>query len=432
MSAPTELKIKPYARLLAMIGDQLIKNERIALMELIKNSYDADADWVKITFADFDENWNAGANPKIIIEDNGSGMSRKVIETAWMSPATPHKRRARSEDRLTPDKKRVVQGEKGIGRFAMLKLGSRITVTTRPKNSAEEYVVVLDFSDYDNEFTTHHGKSKELFLDDLSGTLSSRTAKVIVPRTVVVEGVERQSGSTGTRIEIECLKTTWSQPTLEGVATDALKLQPIFTRALNNRHEHPELQFDVAFYLGDKEVASQTHEIGLLRELMESSPVLKITDGTYDAAKSSYRFTVNGKKVQRDFDAFREIRRCQNRFGAAGDDSPKYPSCGSFGFAFYVFDLKADQSSKFYLDKENVERVKKHRVYLYRDGIRVYPYGDPDDDWLRIDMLRGTSSAAEFLSNDQVIGWVDITHVGNPKLMDKTSREGLVGEGDTF
>ena len=48
------LKFRPYARLLTMLGDQLIKNERIALVELIKNSYDADASWVKVTFKGFD------------------------------------------------------------------------------------------------------------------------------------------------------------------------------------------------------------------------------------------------------------------------------------------------------------------------------------------------------------------------------------------
>ena len=57
------------------------------------------------------------------------------------------------------------------------------------------------------------------------------------------------------------------------------------------------------------------------------------------------------------------------------------------------------------------------------------PYGDPDDDWLRIDMARGTVSAAEFLSNDQVVGCVYITQEGNPKLKDKTNREGLIEEG---
>ena len=430
MSAPTKLKIRPYARLLAMLGDQLIKNERIALMELIKNSYDADADWVRITFEGFDNKWKSGPNPKIIIEDNGTGMTLPVIKNAWMNPATPHKRRLSSSDRLTPGKNRVVQGEKGIGRFAMLKLGSRITVTTRPKNCSEEYIIVLDFSDYDAEFTTHHGTPRELFLDDLNGTLISQTAKTIVPRKVIIEGVEHKSGSTGTRIEIECLKTTWNQARLDDVATDALKLQPIFTRAIENRQEKPELQFDVAFFLGETEVASQTHEIELLQELMDSSPVLKLTDGVYDDTEKQFRFNVNGKTVKRDFDAFREISRCRKRFGAKGDEDQRYPQCGSFGFSFYVFDLRADQDSKYQLDPDDVKRIKNHRVYLYRDGIRVYPYGDPDDDWLRIDMLRGTSAAGEFLSNDQVIGWVDITHAGNPKLMDKTSREGLVGEGD--
>ncbi len=430
MSEPKKLPIRPYARLLAMLGDQLIKNERIALMELIKNAYDADADWVKITFEGFGKNWETGPHSKIIIEDNGIGMAQSVIEKAWMNPATPYKRRERSEDRRTPDKKRVVQGEKGIGRFAMLKLGARISVTTRPKKSAEEYVVVLDFSDYDYEFTTHFGKPRELFLDDLNGVLHIRPATAIIPRRVVIGGVEKQAGPTGTRIEIDCLKTTWNETKLGEVATDALKLQPIFSRALDQHQERQELQFDVAFYKEKKEIASQTHEVERLQELMETSPILKITDGVYDADAHVFRFAVNGKPFEKPFDEFRVGKRYRDRFGAAGDEDIRYPSCGSFKFAFYVFDLKADQEGKYYLAKDDVDRVKKHRVYLYRDGIRVYPYGDPDDDWLRTDQLRGTSAASEFLSNDQVIGCVDITHAGNPGLKDKTSREGLVGEGN--
>jgi len=430
MTAPTKLKIRPYARLLAMLGDQLIKNERIALMELIKNAYDADADWGRITFEGFGEKWETGPDSKIIIEDNGIGMTRSVIENAWMNPATPHKRRENSKDRLTPNKHRVVQGEKGIGRFAMLKLGARITVTTRPEKSEDEYVILLDFSAYDSEFTTHNKKPRELFLDDLNGLLTVRPATAIVPRQVVIEGAKRQAGSTGTRIEIECLKSTWSQDKLDAVATDALKLQPIFSLALAQHSEHPELQFDVAFYKGEDEIASQTHEVKRLQELMETSPILKITDGTYDADAHVFRFTVNGKPYEKPFDEFRVGKRYREQFGAAGDEDQRYPTCGSFGFAFYVFDLKADGESKYYLDPEDVKRVKKHRVYLYRDGIRVYPYGDPDDDWLQTDMLRGTSAAGEFLSNDQVVGCIDITHADNPGLKDKTSREGLVGEGD--
>jgi signal transduction histidine kinase len=94
-----------------------------------------------------------------------------------------------------------------------------------------------------------------------------------------------------------------------------------------------------------------------------------------------------------------------------------------------VFDLKADTDSKHHLNSDDIDIIKPHRVYLYRDGIRVYPYGDAEDDWLGIDIARGTVSAGAFLSNDQVIGCIDITHAGNPDLRDKTSREGLVDEG---
>lgn len=430
VSQPEPLKIRPYARLLTMLGDQLIKNERIALMELIKNSYDADAEWAKVTFEDFGKKLAVRKASKIIIEDDGVGMTENVIRKAWMSPATPNKRRNRSEDRLSPTKGRTIQGEKGIGRFAVLKLGKRITVTTRPMGSEKEYVIVFDFSDYDPEFTRHRGKERELFLDDLDAHFYERRPEVFVHRKVTIDGVERQAKLHGTRIEIDHLKGRWTESKLEDVEEDALKLQSVFSRAFTDREEDPNMVFDVAFFVGEEEQTSQTHAVDRLRELMETTAVLRIEDGKYDDESKLFSFTVNGKPMQKPFDDFRTIRWCKNRFKAAGDDDKTYPSCGSFGFAFYVFDLKAEQESSFYMDRDDAALIRQHRVYLYRDGIRVYPYGEPDDDWLEIDVLRGIYQAKEFASNDQVVGYVEITHAGNPDLMDKTSREGLVGEGD--
>ena len=156
-------KIRPYARLLTMLGEQLIKNERIALSELAKNSYDADAAWVKISFLNFGKNLEVEDGSSIVIEDDGCGMSLTVIRDHWLRPATPVKKLGKkSQD--TTEKGRKIQGEKGIGRFAVLKLGKKAVITTRPINSKTEYVVNFDFSKYDDDFLKEHGKDKELYL----------------------------------------------------------------------------------------------------------------------------------------------------------------------------------------------------------------------------------------------------------------------------
>lgn len=99
---------------------------------------------------------------------------------------------------------------------------------------------------------------------------------------------------------------------------------------------------------------------------------------------------------------------------------------GSFDFDFFVFDFNAKGTSKYALSPSQKDLIKRHRIYLLRDGIRVLPYGDPDDDWLQIDTGRGTISAGNFFSNDQVVGRIKISKAGNPHLRDKTNREGLI------
>lgn len=117
----------------------------------------------------------------------------------------------------------------------------------------------------------------------------------------------------------------------------------------------------------------------------------------------------------------------QNLFG---ETEIRQSTCGNFKFNFFVFDFAADKESSYYLDKKEKETVKDHRIYLYRDHIRVAPFGDPDNDWLEIDKRRGVGRAGDYLSNDQVVGFVDISKQGNPRLKDKTNREGLIEEGN--
>ena len=99
-------------------------------------------------------------------------------------------------------------------------------------------------------------------------------------------------------------------------------------------------------------------------------------------------------------------------------------------FNFYIFDFSRKISGKYLLNQTQKDILKNHRIYLYRDGVRVFPYGNHDDDWLNIDVARGTGRAGHFFSNNQVIGWIDITQKDNPELRDKTNREGLIEKGN--
>ncbi|MGR3178440.1 MAG: ATP-binding protein [Candidatus Anammoxibacter sp.] len=429
-----ELKIRPYARLLTMLGEQLIKNERIALVELIKNAYDADADWVKISFEDFGENFEIDSKSKIIIEDNGEGMTEDVIKKAWMNPATPNKY-IKDGVRLTATKKRIIQGEKGIGRFSILKLGRSIKVYTKPLNSKEEYVIDYDLSRFDDDYLTEDGINKEIFIDDILIPVYTQKAKHFLERDVRINNKIFQKNLKGTRIEISDLKGTWSFTKLNDAYRDVLKLESIFTK-LFGKKEQKKNQFQIGFEFNKEKYSIGDEFIEKLKNLLENNSVFQITNGVFDNKKNEYRFKLNGKNMVVNFDDpnIRGKKVCREHFEDIKTKEKRYPSCGSFKYNFFIFDFAPNAPAKYQLDRNDKDLLKKHRIYLYRDGIRVYPYGEPNDDWLQIDTLRGVYGAGQFFSNDQIVGWVEITKEGNKKLKDKTNREGLIsfdeGEDD--
>ena len=106
---------EPTGRLIMSIGKDLIKDLPAALVELVKNAYDADATYVKITYQKTEKAL------KITIEDDGHGMSQDTVVGAWMVPSTDYKLKKKSSP-----KGRVYQGRKGIGRYAVSLLGNKL------------------------------------------------------------------------------------------------------------------------------------------------------------------------------------------------------------------------------------------------------------------------------------------------------------------
>ena len=424
------LSFRPYARLLTMLGDQLIKNERIALVELIKNAYDADADAVEVRFEDFEEDMTHNARSRIVVRDNGAGMTYETVRTQWMHPAAPQKYLDKRKGReKTPGKGRVIQGEKGIGRFAVLKLGKVITVTTRPPAADFETVLTWDFLRFDHDFVSEDGQQKEIFLDEIQIDCS-RSKPVKLP-----------GAKHGTVIEIENLKGVWNDAVMRQLCRDVSNLTDPVSRI--TRHKAAD-RFEIVITCNGERRSVEADSTETLKSLIEDKAVLNI-HGRFHSQRSAFSFTTDAGEEEislRDAKIiglwvwrkrFRAVRT-----GASAQQMPMpFPrqtgageyTCGNFAFQFHVFDFARGIDGRHALTQPQKDLLKDHRIYLYRDAMRVYPYGDPDDDWLNIDVTRGTGRAGDFFSNDQIIGWIDITQKGNPELRDKTNREGLIETG---
>ncbi|MEO9484596.1 MAG: sensor histidine kinase [Ekhidna sp.] len=424
-------KIRPYARLLTMLGEQLIKNEKVALTELIKNSYDADASWVQVRFIGFHktsesegESLKASSNSTIEIEDDGEGMTLKTIRNSWMNPATPNKLIKKKTDSLRRTKKfkRIIQGEKGIGRFAVYKLGSTSVITSRSnENPSEEVVLTSDMSNYDDDFLTENGKEKEIFLDELNIDYEVIEPKEIVEKEIIIHGRKIERKPYGTLLRISNLKGEWSVKKLKNIVSDISKMESPFGASKK------DTKFLVDIQLNGESLSSADKIEDELSEYFGKSP-LNIISGRFDQEKELFTFDQNGQKISLAIDRFKQIREFKKRFilEREGKVYRKPVTCGSFGFEFHVFDFTSSAPPKYRLTQEDKSFVKQHRIYLYRDNVRVFPYGDPDDDWLKLEILRGTYKAGEYLSVDQTIGHISISQEENPSLKDKTNREGLL------
>jgi Domain of unknown function (DUF370). len=140
--------LRPRARIIKTIGEELISNDIVAIIELVKNSYDANASIIEIKFSGRIIDVTEGKKTKKVlikqgssvrISDDGIGMDLNTVKTAWMEPATISKK---NKKKSVGDKRRYT-GEKGIGRFASAKLAGFLKMITRSNNDNE---IVVDFN----------------------------------------------------------------------------------------------------------------------------------------------------------------------------------------------------------------------------------------------------------------------------------------------
>lgn len=397
---------RPRARLLQLLGDQLIGSPKLAVFELVKNAYDADAEKVDIWFKKL-----ASDNTSILIKDDGQGMSLDTIKDVWLVPGDDHREKQRIAYQRSPKFHRLPLGEKGVGRFAVHKLGDRIKMVTKAAGSPE-CVVDIDWSQV----------AEKHFLEEAQVKVAEREAKIF------------KDGATGTAILISDLREkSWSRREVRDLYRQVTSIASPF--------EEGEADFEVSLHVEDYPdwIASMPSPGGMLAKAPWHFHF------TFDGQQLAYTYEFRGvpglkvepRRVERsdklqiltqvehdELDLFEEPRRKKTTKAVATTDT--IAGIGSVSGQLFMYDRDAAILRR-YAESRFLERYLDQNggVRVYRDGIRVYNYGEPGDDWLGLDLAR-VNSPARSLSRNIVIGAVDIGLSASPSLREKTNREGFV------
>lgn len=175
------------------LGRESVSNSLIALVELVKNSYDADATEITISFEDI-----RLGNGRIKISDNGSGLNLYDLDQKFMTISTKDKVR----NPITKKFKRRKIGEKGIGRFAMEKLAHRVTIVSKPEGETNGYTLKINWDEYEKE---------NVFADKIPNP---------------VDSFDKKKAEKGLEIFLEELREEWTETNIKDFRKDISILLP--------------------------------------------------------------------------------------------------------------------------------------------------------------------------------------------------------------
>lgn len=393
MNKEVELYHSFDAKLATNIGEQSVSSKLQAVIELIKNGYDADATECKVYFITTSQRGNNIGLEKIIVEDDGIGMSFEDLAEKWMRVATPNKER----DTRSPIFKRRVSGEKGMGHFASQRLGHVVKIISKPKSYAGR-----PKTDYPNSVM-------ELVIDWNKYEPGKDFQEI--PNTLKITD-KQDEGNHGVRIEITDLKDQWTIDDIDAVMVNAgTLLAPSFIR---KGQKHP---FDIRII-----------PVGF-------SPKREVVESAVEKyAPWEIRAKLAGSTIH--FQFFRresndEARKPAPDVGTRGKGRGQRPAgdktCGDAGLVFYAYEGRAStwapravrKSTE--LDKQLDENCG---IKIFNDGVRIMPYGNPGNDWVKLDE-RWIRRAEGKTRNKNIIGYVFLTRKNNGRIIETATRESL-------
>lgn len=376
---PDKIRFSVDAGLINRLGLQLVARQETAVAELIKNAFDADATQVKLIFSG-SEGRRGG---RLIVEDNGEGMTKEQLVNGFMRLASDEKIREPTSPRF----KRQRAGRKGIGRFAAQRLGASMTLVTQTRADADALEVEIDWRRFDvggDLFTVSHS----------------------------IRATPKKK-SHGTALIIDDLRESWSDAQIRRVYRYVEDLQQPFPLDEPIASNSKDPGFKARFFrasgirlvpIADEEKMLFTHALAEVRGEIDSkgnakwsvsSERLKLND--------SEGLSANPNKPGQTFGLLRNVQ-----------------------FQAHYFIWRTDYVPGQELSRLQEMAEEKGGIRLYRNGFRVSPYGESDDDWLELDREYSRRGVLVPVKNSNWFGFVEVADPTDRLFQETSSREGLL------
>lgn len=368
------------------LGSELVARQETAVSELVKNAYDADATKVNIKFENSDE-----IGGTLYIEDNGTGMNREQLINGFMRISSSSK----IHNPLSEIYKRKRSGQKGIGRFAVQRLGEKLTITTQTENDEEALVLSINWNEYAND----------LDLNAITNKIFSK----------------KKTRDNGTTLRIESLKDKWSEASIKRVYKYIGDILQPFPLSDINEEELPEvekedLNLDPGFKVYFSKIING-RQINIADEkTMVYNYAVAIINGYVDD-KGFGIYSVESNKLN--------INEVKDLSSDPDIENVPYKELRSVKFRAYYFIYQSDLIPK--MQESSIRKLarKQGGIRLYRNGFRVLPYGEVNNDWIGLDESTKRRSILPVHSNLNFFGFVELIDKEN-KFNETSSREGLI------
>ncbi len=441
---------KTKARAIELLGRKQIRDSVTALAEIMKNSYDADAALLRVEFLTKDVNV-----PCIVICDTGIGMDRHDIENKWLVLGTTSKLDSPKQESLGG---RPLMGAKGIGRLAVSRLGQQMWMFTKKRNTnwnvlyinwnifenPELYIENVDIpAVYDigmEEIRTEIKRLSRIQIDNLkdaSWNLPKNTKRQELIRRQIGESVPDWD-----LVEDFC-GIIEENDVRQGTVIFSLNLNDDWERYLDPNATSDDDMFAARNYnrLNSFMTEFGREEPGFTVELFHNGEPLEFSEGFTEEDYEIYDLKIQGCVEHGIFigqidarNADETVLRQCNRIlekgisVTAGIKNWENDDCGRYEVKFCHFEMDKKNTGLTPDEWDTIKRrmEKAGGIGVYRDNVRVLPYGEPDNDFLELEERRSKSARYYLFSHRNMFGRIDITSFGNPHLEDKSSREGFI------